>query len=566
MLSEWKIKKKTRVRLIIGILVILTLFRLYLGIKTPILLRGNFIHDDHLYVKYAASILSGEWLGSFSSFTLLKNVSPAVLLALGYALGISYSVSMTVGYILAVVLFVLALYRLVGSRKFALVLYVFLLYSPVMFHEENVQIIYRGGYIVIFTLIVFAAVIGQHAAVSGERKREFVLWTVLACVSLPIFYYLKEDSIWILPFVCGGMLITVINLCRRKHTWKQLKIVAVISPLVVLSCVTVGYKALNYHYYGEYAVTDRSGTYYKEVLSDLVRIDDGTGYTNLKVWVSRNMIRTAAEHSETLKELLPYVEERWDAWFGEENEGTGDMFVWAFRDAVGMSGVYDRGGASVNDYYKKMHMELQEAYNNGSLKPLDGRIYISPIARGFTLDELLEYYGKRLPEVAKVMASYKENITGTQASSGPDENVAVMSNLTGAHFRWNDTDNACYRYDERIARIDNRITSLYQKTGYPIFFGAFLGILLMIGVTLSKAFRKNVSEREVSVLLVTLGMIASCLILVFAVIWFCCFLSNRRVYDYLCAAVPLMETIEIIGLYYLFCYIRNVVRKRKENK
>ncbi len=565
-LLKSKVQNQFWTRMTVIVLVALTLLRFWLGIKTPILLQASAGYDDYLYVEYASSMLRGEWLGGFSHFTLLKAVSPAVILAVNYILGISYSLSMTVGYILAVFIFSLAMYRLMESRKFFVSLYVFLLYSPGMFHEENVQKVYRGGYIVIFTLLVFAAVIGQHAAVIRERKREFVFWTILGCVSLPVFYYLKEDSIWILPFVCVGMLVTLAALWRRKHTWRQLKLVAVLSPLFVLMAVTIGYKTLNYCYYGEYAVTDRSDTYCKEVLSDLLKVDDGVNNEQQNIWVTRSMIDTAAKHSETLRQLLPYIEESWTRWFGEGKEAGGDFYIWAFRDAVRLAGIYDGGGANVNRYYQKLHMELQEAYDSGELDELSDRIYISPVTRGFTFEELVEYYGARLPHIAKILAAYKENITTARESSGSSENLAIMSALTSSHFRQGGVDNQYYRYDEKIAAIDNKITAVYQKTGYLMFFSSSVGIAAMFVLTVLKIIRKTVSEKEVSVLLVTAGIAASGVLVVFAVTWFCNFLSDRKVYDYLCAAIPLMETVEIIGLYYLVIYIRRGVQKIRGGK
>ena len=85
-------------------------------------------------------------------------------------------------------------------------------------------------------------------------------------------------------------------------------------------------------------------------------------------------------------------------------------------------------------------------------------------------------------------------------------------------------------------------------------------------MTVLKIIRKTVSEKEVSVLLVTAGIAASGVLVVFAVTWFCNFLSDRKVYDYLCAAIPLMETVEIIGLYYLVIYIRRGVQKIRGGK
>ena len=126
-------------------LALLTGIRFYLGIKTPVYLQADAAMDDFLYIQYAAHILEGKWLGDFSSLVLLKTASPAVLLAVNYVLGISYPVFLAIGYILAASLFSLAMCRLTGSRKLGMALYVFLLYSPGMFHEENVQKVYRGG-------------------------------------------------------------------------------------------------------------------------------------------------------------------------------------------------------------------------------------------------------------------------------------------------------------------------------------------------------------------------------------------------------------------------------------
>lgn len=210
-----------------------------------------------------------------------------MLLEVNYVLGISYPVFLAAGYIAVAALFSLAMYRLVRSRRFALALYVFLLYSPGMFHEENVQKVYRGGYIVVFTLLVLGAVVGQFAARNGTSKKETILWSLLGCCSLPIFYYLKEDSVWILPFVCGGTAFTMVGLWGNKDTRKAWRFGAALAPLLVLGCVTVGYKMLNYHYYGEYAIIDRSGTYCKEVIADLLQVDDGKGWENLGVWVTR---------------------------------------------------------------------------------------------------------------------------------------------------------------------------------------------------------------------------------------------------------------------------------------
>ena len=264
-------KKRSQVMnieyVLILIAVALTGIRIYLGIKTPLFLQADAGYDDFLFIRYAESLLKGEWLGAFGSIALVKSASYSMLLVIGYLLGISYSVALTVGYIFAVFLFVKSLSKLFNNRYFDICLYIFLIYSPTMFHEENVQKVYRGGYIVIFALLTIASVIGLYTRVNEERKK-VIGWSILGCICLPLFWFLKEDSIWILPFVIVGNILTLIEMWKSKETIKRFvkHALIVILPVLCLGLSIVSYKAINYHYYGEYTVTDRSGTYYKEVI------------------------------------------------------------------------------------------------------------------------------------------------------------------------------------------------------------------------------------------------------------------------------------------------------------
>ena len=161
-------KKISKNNIIFIILVVLTLIRLWLGVRTPLLLQADARYDDFLFVRYAEELLNGNWLGN-DSLSLAKSASFSVILALGYLLGIPYNFGLYVLYILACILISIAFYYIIKNKYFCYILYLFLLYSPIMFHEENVQKVYRGGYIVIFAIIVFASVIAQFG-ISFERN------------------------------------------------------------------------------------------------------------------------------------------------------------------------------------------------------------------------------------------------------------------------------------------------------------------------------------------------------------------------------------------------------------
>ncbi len=154
------------------------------------------------------------------------------------------------------------------------------------------------------------------------------------------------------------------------------------------------------------------------------------------------------------------------------------------------------------------------------------------------------------------MMTYQENSTTCQEARGTYENLALMSNITGVHFRWSETSSTYYRMDEIIVSIENHIVHFYQKIGGTAFLVGVLGIAGMLVSVCIQIVKRKYSET--GILFVTLGMGCSFVILILAVTWFCNFLSDRKIYDYLCAVIPLMEALEIVGAYYFYKMIRKI--------
>lgn len=111
--------------MLITFIVVLTLFRIWLGVKTPLYLQADATCDDFLLVRYAANMLTGNWLGSFESLTLTKSAAFPAILAFGYLCGIPYSLGLIVSYVFAVALLCIALSQLIPDRRFT----VFIVFS-----------------------------------------------------------------------------------------------------------------------------------------------------------------------------------------------------------------------------------------------------------------------------------------------------------------------------------------------------------------------------------------------------------------------------------------------------
>lgn len=549
----------------IGIVFLLTLFRIWLAVKTPLYLQADAGYDDMLFVRYAVDILNGNWLGDYQSLTLAKTISYPLILAINYQLGIPYSFGLICSYILSTCLLVLAINQFVRNHYFALLGYLFLLYSPVMFHEENVQKVYRGGYIVVFSMFVVAAVIGMFAEAKNLQSRKMYAWSALGVFALPFFWYLKEDSIWLLPFILVGTAITICTVLRI-HCGKSIKvkrIVTAVLPLLALMMTTLIYQQINHHYYQLAAVTDRSGTNFEKFISDLIRIEDDSTDT---VWITRNMLEQAENNSPTLMSIKPQIDERMYAWVGD-NEISGDIIIWVIREAADSAGVYSQGSLAAEQFYGDIHRELQEAYQDGRLiSNEEERIYVSSVSRGYTLQEFWTYFRGRIGEVYHAVVGYEQNATTLNAARGSYEDIALMARLTNSDYVWRDTTNDFDVKAGKIVELDQKIVRGYQLLGHAMFYLGMLGIAVLGVRVVIKGKKRKLKENEWQLLVITVGLCLTILVLLVAVMWFCNFLSIRKVYDYMCGAFPLITIVEVVGIWQILLLIQELAGRYVNKK
>lgn len=560
MLKE-KISKKKYI--LITFIAVLTLFRIWLGVKTPLFLQADAACDDFLLVRYAVNMLTGNWLGSFESMTLAKSASFPAVIALGYLCGIPYSAGLIVSYVFAVVLLCIALFRFIPDKRFAVLTYLFLLYSPAMLHEENTQKLYRGGYIIVFSLITIAAVIGIYTNIV-QKEAALLKWSLCGAVSLPVFWFLKEDAVWILPFVLGGMACGAVRLFLSRKTAEHLRRrgFLLLFPLLILCAVTFLYRWNNYRYYGQFAVTDRQDTYFGKMLGALIKIEDeNTG----QVWINRKMLEKAMSASPTLASVRDDIEGGYEKgyWVNNDGEVDGDLIIWALRQDFMDAGIYEKGGKYVNQFYRDIYEELENAFETGDLKRAQGKLYISSITVGFTPNELISYYGTRLPGVLRMLAVYGENVTTAHPATGEYSNIMAMAELTNSRFTWPDAVNLLQSYDSAVVQMDTRITVLYQKAGIPLAIAGVVGCLLLLKKVIKELLHKKITA-DSSVLLILTGLSVTCAIVIFGVMWFCNFLPARKVYDYISVIIPIIEVIQAAGIYYLLRHFQAVFQRTKK--
>ena len=604
--------------IIFGLGAAATALRIFIGYGIPVYLRGQYMADDFLMVRYAESMLQGLWLGEFRGATLTKVVGYSAYLAIMSKLGIPYSLGNTVFYCLCVLLFCMALYKLFPNLYVAFFMYVYLLFSPIMLNKDAIQKIYRAGFQSSVTLLLIAAIIGVYGTIlRGQHVVRTILWSILASVSLTVFWFTKEDGIWLVPFVvCGlgiaaGVLFTRGNKpsvgygvwsgggdgsgrgrnkpsgsadvfgagsgrgrnkpsaeagagfggrAARSKAYVITSCICFVLPAVSLLAASFAIRFTNNRHYGEFAVTDRNDTYYSKVMSDLYHIDDGQ--QPLLIWLSRDGLEKAFEVSPTLAETKPYIDGMYQGSWAVTTDGEmhGDGIYWALREAVEANGLYEKGGAVVNEYYKKVHEELTAAFKDGRLPKDTKSIYISSGGRGMTKEEILEYFPAKFPEMVKVLLKYSLNVTAASPAEGDPEHVQRMAAIVKSPYVFEDGSNASeFETGVKFAVYD---TLVYSKCGIAVTIVAAIGFLLFFIMMLVGLFRKNFDR--VPLMLVSMGMGLSAVLYIFAILWFCAWNTMELAYEYLGPVVLIINALQVLGVSLLVTEVMRVAGRVKE--
>ena len=555
-MTKWK-KLSLIDKVLIIVIAIITLFRIMVALKIPLFLQADAYYDDYLYVLYSKSLMRFQWLGNFSELTLAKGCSFSFFLLFNYILGIPYSLALIITYIFSIVIFLKSIKKIISNKYFLFFTYIYLLFSPVMLHSENIQKVYRGGILISFSLLVISGVIGIYTRINDSKKKNLFKYILLTTVSLSYFWFLKEDSIWIMPFVLGGLFFTIIDIVKNKKEDNK-KIIVTIIPLVFLLFSITVYKSINYIKYGEYTITDRNGTYFKEVISDLLQIEDKN--SNKDHWITKKMLNEAYEVSPTLSKIKKEMDLEYnDVWIDEDGEIVGDIVYWVIKDAAKKSGIYNNGGKEVNNYYKKVHNELVSAFNSGKIKRKK-EIYISKVVKGITKEEIPEYLDF-MKKSKKVLLTHSEYDLGLYPAVGEVDNIALFNELTMSQIVLPGSNEIIYNPSSKVISICKNIVAIYKKVGLILYYIFIISFAILCLDILWSLFKRKENDNK-KLFLIELGLFITCFAQFFGTTFFCRFLDDRKVYDYLSIIFPLIQILEMMGIYYIISKIKKILKKK----
>ena len=415
------------------IILFFTTLRILAGLRIPYMILADQRYDDRMLFENAYDLLSGVWLGSYDAYALAKGIGYPMFLVLAKKLCLPYSVLLALLQAVGAWLFVRALSVRWKNPYGQTLLYLLLLFSPISLTQLVTQRLYRMAIVPGMVLVVFSGMIGLTLRKELPLKKQLP-WAVLTGMALAFFWQIREDSVWILPFIA---VMTVWNVgyvilaLHKKRTGRQLLLQCFILllPILLLFGGNMTISAINQVHYGVFLTNDRTEGNFAELMSLFYHLQGNTE-AGSDIWISRETIARAEAVSPTLQQLQPLLDSYVEDWSTSNGEIPGDHFSWVLRDAVQDSG-YSPDAVSAQTFYGSVLSELHAAVERGDLtKRQDGALYFSSQSRGILPSEIPRILSDTLQNIWKIAGYTDCALSSSAKSTGRLSDIRRMEAFT----------------------------------------------------------------------------------------------------------------------------------------
>ncbi len=405
-------------------IVLLVFFKLILAAHTPIYVIGSSGRDDMLQAWLASQLLKFQWLGTYNQDTLVKGITYPLFLAANFIIGTPINVATTLLYGMSCAFFVWVLSPYLGKNWIRAVVFSILFFCPINADIQSYMRIYRFSIIPSFVLLVFALMFGMYAR---RGKKSALLWSLGAGLALGLFWNIREDSIWIMPFVFMCCLLVIITLFieNRRAGKKMLctgMLVAFI-PLAVLFLLNTTIKAINFAHYGTFTRIEFSEGNFPRLIKAIYSVESDEDVEH--VTVPNSTLEKLYKVSPSFAELEKYfsVNLNGNGWSTYCPESGGNLcdahFMWCLRDLIETAG-YGNSAAKMEEYCARAATEINAALDDGLLPRKEGAVLSTSLVSPWK-----ERYWKQFPEAVAngfLMAASNVNdqIYPIESLGGPD--------------------------------------------------------------------------------------------------------------------------------------------------
>ncbi len=378
------------------VLLLLAAVRIGFGLAVGIWFPASQVNDDALMIEYAS--LKHHFLEP-NMFSLVKFMGYPVFLTVVRYSHIPYAVFTGGLWFFAAWTVKKVFEERAGQKWLSVALYVYVLFLPVAFEQWSGTRMYRNAILTPLTIMILGLMLLLLFRTFRHESKlsKYLVPSILLGIVFSFTYYVKEDGIWLLAclllFAAVLLVHGAVRIFRRKnadwiHAAKK-SMLSIIIPFGTFVLVTLGYLAVNQHFFGVFETNTRSDGAFGEFVEKVYRVasDERTEV----YWTPNDAIDQVFEVSETLKsrpEIYENLQKNpWSEGDLKSNPLPGDLFGWAMRFALDASlDVWNE--AEIDAMFEKVNAELDAAFSDGRLKE-DTRIRILPSAGSRTLSEIL---------------------------------------------------------------------------------------------------------------------------------------------------------------------------------
>lgn len=311
-------------------------YKLWLVAALPFFIPMNLPHDITWFVFKAMSISREEWFGdTYNHYTLIKGPAYPLFLSWVSSVGISPKLAVDILYVIAAIVFSLALKRVFNSRFAALVGLVLVLLNPVTFSEYWTSLVRMTLYLPMVLIFISAILVLTHTGCKPQQRLSLG-WALLAALSLAVAWHTREESIWMLSLIGPLMLVFLWRLFKPQLRINALLVIVVLIAVPWL--VAHQFASINEEKYGFYGKADTQAPQFSRAIDAIYSLNTKDhSFYYLTSETRDKMLSISPNTRQLVTSLLdPQLKDY-------ENLGAsvgGSYASWAIRGAMADNGFY----------------------------------------------------------------------------------------------------------------------------------------------------------------------------------------------------------------------------------
>jgi len=409
---------------------------LWLRMAFPIVAAGSAVHDDLLFVRWAAEIGLGHWLGEYNNLTHAKGVGYSLFLLVNHATGLPLKFTEHALYLGAAGFFSITIGQLYRSRIATLATFFLLAFFPTAWIGGAAgRVVREGLYIsqalMLVTLGIRCFVLPTEASPAKQLREQWATLVLLGFLA-GWFWLTREEGVWLVPAMMVLVAYWLLRQCAWRERWRSilsLLAVPVLTTLLVIGLVNT----VNFAMYRVFRNNDFRSNDFQAGYGAISRIKHE--HWRKYVPFPKDAREKAYEMSAAARELKPYFEgPGGQAWLNITcsqpmilpcNEIQSGWLMWALRDAVANAGHYVNA-SEAKHFYRRLAKEIDEGCRQRPGDCLPARAtMVPPWHEGYASDTLQGFL-----RVFNTLATLGNITPYTLPSEGEAKNLALYDTVT----------------------------------------------------------------------------------------------------------------------------------------